>query len=287
MGLAGGILITVGVAGEFWFTYEASRVETKLRENNRQIEQLLNKEAGDAKTSAEGAALAASRAKSSAGEVAKEVGALTARIGSASRQLDKLEQDMLAQGPRWRLLQNGEATFVKTLKPFAGQRVTIVTCANDDTERFALEERLVSSLFPKAGWDKPGWTRWAGCPIMLTGGNEIFFVAATFDSAEWTGMPAQQWTKPVCGRFNISDDAANALCDVLNKLKIFTLAFEEKPLPEDVGIHNARLFFGNGVPDGPAEMAYKDPGRIFLLIGPSMPMFTNRNKLPHKSVKPK
>jgi hypothetical protein len=40
-GLTGGILVTVGVVGEFAFTYKASRVETKLRANNHQIEILL------------------------------------------------------------------------------------------------------------------------------------------------------------------------------------------------------------------------------------------------------
>jgi hypothetical protein len=66
MGLAGGFLITVGVAGELAFTYKASRVENKLRENNHQIEQLLNKEAGDAQRSADGASKAASAASTSA-----------------------------------------------------------------------------------------------------------------------------------------------------------------------------------------------------------------------------
>jgi hypothetical protein len=59
------------------------------------------------------------------------------------------------------------------------------------------------------------------------------------------------------------------------------LAYREKPLPEEVGIQHARLFFGFGNPDGPAEMAYKDPGRIFLLIGPSAPMFVDKSKNPH------
>lgn len=41
-GLAGGILVTAGVAGELGFTYKASRIETSLRANNHQIELLLN-----------------------------------------------------------------------------------------------------------------------------------------------------------------------------------------------------------------------------------------------------
>jgi hypothetical protein len=225
-------------------------------------------------------------AEQKADEVAKEDDALTARMGSASRQLGKFEQDMLVQGPRWRLLERGEDVFIKALKPFAGQRVTVVTCGNGDPEREGLEQLLLN-VFPKAGWISPGYTSWTACPNMLSGGNEIYFVASTDDSAEWAGMPAQQWAKPQCGRFNISHDAVNTLCDALYKLRIFTTAFREKPLPKEIGIQNARLFFGFGSPDGPAEMAYKDPGRIFLLIGPSAPMFANQHKIPQKSVKPK
>ena len=52
MGLTGGILVTVGVVGEFWGTYKAFRIETKLRDNNHQIEGLLNKEADEARQKA-------------------------------------------------------------------------------------------------------------------------------------------------------------------------------------------------------------------------------------------
>lgn len=45
MGMAGGILVTIGVFGEFWGAYRASRVETKLRDNNHQIETLLRDKA--------------------------------------------------------------------------------------------------------------------------------------------------------------------------------------------------------------------------------------------------
>ena len=73
------------------------------------------------------------------------------------------------------------------------------------------------------------------------------------------------------------------MCDVLNNLGIFTIAWREKPIPVEVGTANARNFFGFNAPDGPAEMAYKDPGRIFLLIGPNAPMFTSKNR----NLKPK
>ena len=169
---------------------------------------------------------------------------------------------------------------------FPRQRVTVVTCAYDDTERFALEQMLMN-LFPKAGWDKPDWKRWERCPTSLTGGNDIYFVSTAGDSRDWAGVPPEQWVIAVGGKFNVSHDAGNTLCDVLYTLGILTTAWEERPISEAAGINNARFFFGYGASDGPAELAYKDPGRIFLLIGPNAPMFENRVKHPKKNTKSK
>jgi len=51
--IAGGILITLGVAGELGVQYKASIVENKLRSESHAIEALLNKEAGEARQIAE------------------------------------------------------------------------------------------------------------------------------------------------------------------------------------------------------------------------------------------
>jgi hypothetical protein len=280
LGLFGAGLVAGGVSGELWKESQIARVETCIRKGNDSLFLLLSKEAGDAKKSAQSAAAALH-------DVEQQSYALTLRLKMASEKLGDIEEATLAQGPRSRLLERGKDVFIKALKPFAGQRVTVVICGNGDVERTGLEQ-LIINMFREAGWDSPGYTRWSGCPNMLTGGNEIFFVAATDDSAEWAGMSDQQWAKPECGRFNISHDAVNTLCDVLYKLRIFTIAWREKPLPEEVGIQLARTFFGfNNASDGPAEMAYKDPGRIFLLVGPSAPMFVDKSKHPHKTAKPK
>jgi len=230
----------------------------------------LTKEAGDAATSAK-------TAHDEADVVGKKTDAIQKRLESAAGHLSEVENDLLAQGPRWRLFNRGKDIFVETLKPFPGQQVTIVVCGNDDIERSGLEQSIFNA-FREAKWDSPGYVRWSQCPNMLSGGIDIYFVADIDDSAEWATLPAQQWVKVECGRFNISHDASNTLCDVLNKLGIFTTAWREKPLPLGVGAERARAFFGFGTPDGPAEMAYKDPGRIFLLIGPNAPMFTSKNK---------
>jgi hypothetical protein len=46
--MVGGILVTVGVAGELGFQSRASKVETTLRSDSHQIEGILNKQAADA-----------------------------------------------------------------------------------------------------------------------------------------------------------------------------------------------------------------------------------------------
>jgi len=68
--LAGGILVTLGVALELSFTYMASRDETKLRANNHRIEVFLTQQAGDAKKSAQDAEAAFQRVKEEADQVA-------------------------------------------------------------------------------------------------------------------------------------------------------------------------------------------------------------------------
>jgi len=51
--LAGGILVTIGVAGELFVSYEASRVENQLRENSHRIEGLSIEKAANAERDAE------------------------------------------------------------------------------------------------------------------------------------------------------------------------------------------------------------------------------------------
>jgi len=266
----GWIFIVGGVVGEEFAGIKVQNLDANIQECSDAKVQAATLEAGDAAASAK-------TAHTEADAIKKEADELTTRLDAASRQLANVEQDTLAEGPRWRLLKNGEDVFVKALKPFAGQRATVVICGNVDVERSGLEQ-LIINLFREAKWDSPGYVRWPQCPNMLSGGIDIYFVAAIDDSAEWASLPAQQWAKAECGRFNISHDASNTLCDVLYKLGIFTTAFREKPLPLEVGAERARAFFEIGIPDGPAEMAYKDPGRIFLLIGPNAPMFTSKNK---------
>ena len=66
LALLGTILIVVGVAGELYVDVHAGKIETEIREANDNLLSLTIQEAGDAKSSANDAALASSEAKSSA-----------------------------------------------------------------------------------------------------------------------------------------------------------------------------------------------------------------------------
>jgi hypothetical protein len=259
----GPILVTLGIAGDFIFEGRAfileDRQEVQAEKHLGSLEDRATALKGQFDT-----------VKQEADAVGKNEDTIDKRVDAASTKLGAVEADVLAEGPRWRLLERGEDTFIKALKPFDGQKVTIVTCRNEVPEQWVLGQVLFN-VFPKAGWSQPGYVAWPGCPTMLSGGNEIYFVSSADSS--------RQWLIPRCGRFNKLHDAGNALCDVLNKLGIATDAFQERPFPtEEEGVQRARLFFGSGAPDGPAELAYKDPGRIFLLIGPNVPMFKNNKK---------
>jgi hypothetical protein len=269
------IVVVVGVVAEW-------RCGAKLEDAHKAVHEYDLAKLTEANQKARDAATSAGTAKEEADGVREETEVLKTDLRAASAQLDDFESEVLAVGPRWEALQAGEAVFVKALKPFHGQRVTIVTCANDDTERYALEQMLASSSFPKAGWDKAGWNRWANCPNMLSGGIEMYFVSATNDSAEWTDLPAQQWAIVQGGRFNISHDALNTLVDVLYQLRIKATAWREKPMPQEEGTQRARMVFGGGLPESPAELAYRDPGRIFILVGPNAPASAGKTKGPKK-----
>jgi len=242
--LVGGILVTIGVAGELLVTYKASRVETRLRENSHKIEALLTQKAGDAAASAK-------TAHDEADAVRKETDELTARLASAAKLLGLLEQDVRVQGPRWQLLEDNKGAFIATLKPFAGQRFILLTCGkNPETESFRLGQELIDFLGKQegAGWELAGNTAWTRCTNGGTGngGNLI-----TFNSTAGSG----------------TKDSATALFDILAKLKISTVKLQAAPQMLQPGPALNLI----GV-DSPWALAIKDPTVVVLLVGPN-PMF--------------
>jgi hypothetical protein len=269
---AGLIGVIIGVSGELHFEDRLQVANNALQTFDEARLTAAQIEAGDASESAK-------TAHEEADAVKKETDTLKIRLGNASRKLGDIQQDTLAQGPRWRLLKNGETVFVDALKPFPGQRAMIVVCGQDDGERLQLEQMLLN-LLPIAGWEKPRYVRWAGCPLTLTGGNDIFFVSSTPNAS---GRWVESYSCRVeSDRIGI-EGAAKALCDALNKLNISTMAWKEYPNQD--GAAKAREFWGNGSPGGPGEIAFGDPSTIFIEIGANQPIFADEQKRRQKFFK--
>jgi hypothetical protein len=91
--LSGGILVTIGVAGELGFTYRASRTETKLRENNHKIEESLNASTQDAALAAKRAWASANEAQQRTDAVAQQARAVTSRMEDTARELSDANKE--------------------------------------------------------------------------------------------------------------------------------------------------------------------------------------------------
>jgi hypothetical protein len=138
---AGLILVIAGVAGELYIEGRIPTAEGQLREHNNAVNLRLQQEAGDAKTSADQAGVAASRAR---GEVA-----------GVQKVAEELRTDLLKQGPRAALLQDRERRrrFVNSLLPFAGQKFTVNKCGDPSDHELHLVTFMLTLILEKdAKW---------------------------------------------------------------------------------------------------------------------------------------
>lgn len=248
------LLITIGIMGELGVGIEIASINgalrgksAQLRSKSDQLLALVTLQAGDARDSAK-------TAHDEADAVGKEADAIQKRLDRASRQLSKVEQQVRIQGPRRRLLEDNRNKFVEAIKPFAGQRVTVVKCGYAlEAEREQLEQYLLNLLGVSktnklnAGWavESPGYITWAKCNIGATGvGGNLVIVSSSADGTVKA--------------------AATALYDALNSIDISTIQAESAP-------QNRQLaqFLGD---DSPWELAAKDPTAVIILIGAN-PMF--------------
>jgi hypothetical protein len=209
----------------------------------------LGAKAGEADNKANKAIRDSGTALSKAGEakqkvvdVGQQADALTLRMGGASRKLGELEQDIRAQGPRWRLLEDNKTGFITALKPFAGQPITVVTCdlwiSSANPEPLRVEQDLVRFLGQDgAGWSA-GYRSWDRCLITSAGGIDI-----RINRTASIGV----------------QHAAEALRDTLRNIKISANLYGTSTRPIEV-------FFGVGSPE---DLARKDPTGIFLSVGPN------------------
>jgi hypothetical protein len=112
--------VVFGISGELQVDRKSGDIQTKLRDANSELVLLLegqtlsaSKAAGDAKGSADGAAEAAAIAREDA---------------------EKLLLEVIKQGPRTIPLRRYREDLIKKLRPFAGQRFTLVEEVGRDTE---------------------------------------------------------------------------------------------------------------------------------------------------------
>jgi hypothetical protein len=249
------LLITIGIMGELGVGIKIASINgalrgksaelrsksAELRSKSDQLLALVTQQAGNAAASAK-------TAHDEADVVRKEAEAIQKRLDGASRQLS-------IQGPRRRLLEDNRDKFLEALKPFAGQRVTVVKCGYTlQAEPEQLEQYLLNLLGvskaskPNAGWvvESPGYTTWAKCNTgaSAVGGN-LVIVSSTADGTVKA--------------------AATALNDALNRIEISTIQTEATPESRQLELQ----FLGD---DSPWELAIKDPTAVIILIGTN-PMF--------------
>ncbi|MGC1437654.1 MAG: hypothetical protein WA847_17300, partial [Terriglobales bacterium] len=248
LAFVGWVLIIGGLFGELRASSRISDLSASIQECSDAKVTAATLEAGDAANSAK-------TAHDEADAVGKEAAAIQKRLDSASRQLSEVEGQVRIQGPRRKLLEDNRDKFLEALKPFAGQRVTVVKCGYAlQAEPEQLEQYLLNLLGvskaskPNAGWavESPGYTTWAKCNTgaSAVGGN-LVIVSSTADGTVKA--------------------AATALNDALNGIDISTIQTESTPEGRQLELQ----FLGD---DSPWELAIKDPTAVIILIGTN-PMF--------------
>lgn len=169
LGLLGTVLIVIGVAGELHIDAEVAKVETDIRVASDALMGLIIQEAGDAKTSAKGAADAAGRAKTEADQVtgiatsAKSV-ANDAKDGATDAKRQVADLRTQTQGIQQRIDEEKERIarietprhltdvdrVTKALGVFKGTEYLFSEVGQDpDSLRFLVE---VDGVLQRAGW---------------------------------------------------------------------------------------------------------------------------------------
>jgi hypothetical protein len=108
-------------------------------------------EAGKAQEQASRAEATVGRANNLATSAKSKADAISARLDTASQQLSQVEERVRVQGPRSKLLIDGEKEFVEALKRFKGQKVIMAACAprqspSQSGEEYTFELTLLNRL---------------------------------------------------------------------------------------------------------------------------------------------
>ncbi len=228
-------LVALGVGGELYAESKIATAETCIRKGNDALFLLLSKEAGDAAKSAKTAR--------------DEADALT-------KEAADLRHQLRIQGPREVLLDEGGDEITRSLKPFAGQNLTVIGCgALPPLEEATLATGIVGLVGSTERG--PGWSTiyksWSPCWSLAFPGT--LAVINTADASV--------------------ENATKALVESLNKAGIAS-----EQLPNSPSFHP---YFET--PGSPFALARQDPTRIFLLVGPN-PMAEVQKEKKNKASKP-
>ena len=184
-GVVGGILVTVGVAGELFVGFRAGAIETRLRAANEQAFAAFNKEAGEARRAAgeaiERAGNAEKAAKGFEAQIAdanaraQEAEAQAARaraesknaVATASAASTRTTQTEARITPR-RLSVEQRAALVSALREAPTKGQVIISCVMGDGEGAAFANQLDTAL-KDAGWPT------SAAQELYVGGNPIGF----------------------------------------------------------------------------------------------------------------
>jgi hypothetical protein len=131
--LLGAGLVALGVSGEFGIHIKSERLETEIRKVDSSLLTIANRKAGDARASAEGAALAASRANDSAGSAQQRSAAVAEQADELTQQLKRTELNLgITQALiSARRIENPNE-LVEQLRQFSGQTVIITSYVGDE-----------------------------------------------------------------------------------------------------------------------------------------------------------
>jgi len=132
LGMLGAGLVAMGVAGELSVDVQAGKVETEIRKANELRVALLSKEAGDAKTSAEDAATAASRAKSVADAAVIAAGKAQEKVEAVAKRAEEVDNKVtLTQFLVSARFINDPKALTERLRQFKGQSVILTSYIGD------------------------------------------------------------------------------------------------------------------------------------------------------------
>jgi hypothetical protein len=186
--LVGGILVTIGVAGELIVTYKASRVETQLRENSHRIEAFLTQQAGDAVQSAKTAHEEADAVKGIADEARADAKDALAKAQAAQRELAHAEADAAKA-------QAAASKALGIADKAESHLSDVVKRANELTEQLkrlttprslTSIPQVVASLRPYKGTQY----LWAGVCSDVECTDLLKSIDAALQQAEWKRLPS-------------------------------------------------------------------------------------------------